>query len=97
MQSPMPFAGLPQEVTVRPPHRFNEFATKSEKWNGKPRMECVDGRHQPSKTCGYIYCPGHAGVKGNDRADRLAGKATLTTRSCVEKLEALPAGAKPRT
>ena len=25
-----------------------------------------------------VYCPGHAGVKGNDRADRLAGKATLT-------------------
>ena len=25
-----------------------------------------------------MYCPGHAGVKGNDRADRLAGKATLT-------------------
>ena len=25
------------------------------------------------------YCPGHAGVKGNDLADtRLAGKATLT-------------------
>ena len=23
--------------------------------------------------------PGHAGVKGNDRADRLAGKATLTS------------------
>ena len=26
----------------------------------------------------WVYCPGHAGVKGNDRADRLAGKATLT-------------------
>ena len=26
-----------------------------------------------------VYCPGHAGVKGNDRADRLAGKATLTS------------------
>ena len=25
-----------------------------------------------------MYCPGHAGVKGNDPADRLAGKATLT-------------------
>ena len=26
----------------------------------------------------WVYCPGHAGVKENDRADRLAGKATLT-------------------
>ena len=25
-----------------------------------------------------MYCPEHAGVKGNDRADGLAGKATLT-------------------
>jgi len=27
----------------------------------------------------WVYCPGHTGVKGNDRADRLAGKATLTS------------------
>jgi len=27
----------------------------------------------------WVYCPGHAGVKGNDRADRLAGKATITS------------------
>ena len=26
-----------------------------------------------------VYCPGHAGMKGNDRADRLAGKAALTS------------------
>ena len=26
-----------------------------------------------------VYCPAHAGVKGNDRADRLAAKATLTS------------------
>ena len=25
-----------------------------------------------------VYCPGHAGVKENDRADTLVGKATLT-------------------
>ena len=24
-------------------------ATKSEKWNGTPRLECVDGRYPPSK------------------------------------------------
>ena len=27
----------------------------------------------------WLYSPGHAGVKWNDRADRLAGKATLTS------------------
>ena len=26
-----------------------------------------------------VYCPGHAGVKGDDRADRLAGEATLAS------------------
>jgi len=25
----------------------------------------------------WVYCPGDAGVKGNDQADRLVGKATL--------------------
>ena len=49
-----------------------------------------------------VYCPGHAGVKGNDRADRLAGKATLTNglplrRSEMLKLETLPVGTEPRT
>ena len=32
----------------------------------------------------WVYCPGHAGVKGNDRGDRLAGKSNphkwLTSR-----------------
>ena len=27
----------------------------------------------------WVYCPGHAGVKRNDRADRLVGKATITS------------------
>ena len=26
----------------------------------------------------WVYYPGHAGVKGNDKADRLAGKASTT-------------------
>ena len=37
----------------------------------------------------WVYCPGHAGVKGNDRADRLAGKATLTSGLCLGRSEAL--------
>ena len=46
----------------------------------------------------WVYCPGHAGVKGNGRADRLAGKATPTSGlllGSVEKLETLPEGTKP--
>ena len=26
-----------------------------------------------------LYCPGHAGVTGNDQADRLVGKAIITS------------------
>ena len=29
---------------------------------------------ESAKKYTHIYCPGHAGVKGSDRADRLAGK-----------------------
>ena len=39
----------------------------------------------------WIYCPGHAGVKGNDRADQLAGKATITTGLRLGKSEVLRA------
>ena len=37
----------------------------------------------------WVYCPGHAGAKGNDRADRLAGKATLTSGLLLGKSELL--------
>ena len=37
----------------------------------------------------WVYCPGHAGVKGNDRADRLAGKATLTSGLLLRRSEML--------
>ena len=48
-----------------------------------------------------VYSPGD--VEGNDRADRLAGKATTTSGLAsqkilnVEELDAPSAGAKPRT
>ena len=49
----------------------------------------------------WVYCPGHAVVKGNDKADIVVGKATLTSGlllkiSSVKELETLPAGTKPR-
>ena len=37
----------------------------------------------------WVYCHGHAGVKGNDRADRLAGKATLTSGLLLGRSEVL--------
>ena len=37
----------------------------------------------------WVYCPGHAGVKGNDRADTLAGKATVTNGLILERSEVL--------
>ena len=37
----------------------------------------------------WVYCPGHAGVKGSDRADRLAGKATLTSGFLLERSDVL--------
>ena len=37
----------------------------------------------------WMYCPGHAGVKGNDRADRLAGKATKTSGLLLGRSEVL--------
>ena len=33
-----------------------------------------------------MHCPGNAGLKGNDRTDRLAGKATLTNYLASRKI-----------
>ena len=37
----------------------------------------------------WVYCPGHAGVKGNDRTERLGGKATLTSGVLLGSSEVL--------
>ena len=37
----------------------------------------------------WVYYLGHAGVKGNDRADRLAGKATLSSGMLLGRSEVL--------
>ena len=37
----------------------------------------------------WVYCPGHAGVKGNDRVYRLADKATLTSGLLLGRFEVL--------
>ena len=33
----------------------------------------------------WVYCPGHAGVKGNDRVDRLAGKKQPSQMACFSE------------
>ena len=35
----------------------------------------------------WVYCSGHAGVKGNDRAERLAGEVTPQVASVSEYLK----------
>ena len=37
----------------------------------------------------WVYCPGHAGVKVNDRVNRLAGKASLTKGLLLGRSEVL--------
>ena len=37
----------------------------------------------------WVYCPGHAVVKGNNRTDRLAGKAVLTSGLLLGRSEVL--------
>ena len=37
----------------------------------------------------WLYCPGHAGVKENDRADRLADKAAVTSGLFLGRSEVL--------
>ena len=56
----------------------------------KPRLECVVSMVDIHlRKLLWVYCPGHAGVKGNDRADRLAGKATLTSGLFLGRFEVL--------
>ena len=54
------------------------LSTKSEKWNGKPRLAGVNARHPPSRNPVGILSWTFPESKGNDRADGLAGKATIT-------------------
>ena len=37
----------------------------------------------------WVYCPRHDGERGNDRADRVAGKATLTSGLLLGRSEVL--------
>ena len=87
----MPYAGLPQEVRVRPhmpyPHRFNELATKMK--SGIGSLPPPPTHTHKGATSIFENSRGHAGVKGNDRADRLADKATITSGLRLGRSEVL--------
>ena len=55
------------------------------KWNGKPRLECVNGWHPHSKLQ-WVYCPGHAGVMGTNQAHRLASGLRLGKSEVLRSL-----------
>ena len=73
---------------------------KSEKCNGNGHL-AIFGMHLQRLL--WIYRPGHAGVKGTDRAARLGLQSNnhkrLASRKIwsVEELDSLLAGTKPRT
>ena len=89
----MPSAGLPQEATVGPHHAIIltdsvSLLQKVKSGMGSPdwNVSMVDIHLRKLL---WVYCPENAGVKGNDRAKRLAGKATLTSGSLFGRSEVL--------
>ena len=58
-------------------HWLTRLRNKVKSGMGSPDWHVsMFGIHLPKTR--WVYCPGHAAVKGNDRADRLAGTATIT-------------------
>ena len=83
-------------------HRFDEHSAKSEKWNGKPRLECVNGRHPPSKTPVDILpwsCRSEGAWLSRCNGGQSHYRKWLASQKIwsVEELETLPACTKPRT
>ena len=70
------------------PHRFNELAAKSESGMGSPNWNVSMVDIHLRKLL-WVYCSRHTGVKGNDRADRLVGKAILTSGLLLERSEVM--------
>ena len=89
-ESLMPSAGLPQEVAVRPrmpssSHVQRVCYTEKVEWKAQTgNLSMVDINLRELL---WMYCPG---VKGNnDRVDRLAGKATITSGFHLGRSEVL--------
>ena len=79
--------------TVRFMLELSPLQTRQKVEQVKAYFSAVENPHEAvkdTKECGLLmYCPGHAGAKGNGRADRLAGKATLTSGLLLGRSEVL--------
>ena len=88
----MSSAGLYQEVTVRPhmpsSSQRRSLLQKVTNGMGSPEWNVPMADIHLRKLL-WVYCPGHAGVKGNDRADSLAGKAALASSLLLGRSEVL--------
>ena len=93
------------DQTRHRPHRFNEAATlkKVKSGMGSPDWH-VSMTNLHLRKLSWVYCLGHAGVKGN--SPRIDCREQLMQPTQVarvsgdlkrEELETLPAGTKPRT
>ena len=68
--------------------RLNEPAAKGGVWNGLPRLAHSHAVSSPQRLL-WIYCPGHSGVFGNERAHRLASTADITSGLQLGRAEVL--------
>ena len=59
------------------PHRLDEHAAKSGILEGLPRHTAIHSIWKQRLL--WFYCPGHNGVWGNEKADRLASIADITS------------------
>ena len=76
----MPSAALPQEVRPHMPLssqiQWACYKKWKVEWEAQTGMSMVDIHLQKLL---HVYCPGQAGVKGSNWADRLVGKATIAS------------------
>ena len=79
-----PSCEVPWQDSVIPP----DVDPQSNKHGMKPRLECFNGRQPLSKNPVGVL-PWRCRVKGNDRADTLTGKATLTSGVLLGRSEVL--------
>ena len=88
-----PSAGFPQEVTVGTTHAIlltdsmNLVQTMTSGMGGTGWNVSMVDTHLRKFLC--VYCPGHPAEKGDDRADRLTGKATTSSDLRLRRSEVL--------
>ena len=80
-----PWTGDRKSTELQHPHTVNEMATRLPKVNSgtvsHDRQVSIFGIYLQTLCLLWVYCPGHAGVKGNDREDTLVGKVNEVLRS----------------